>query len=382
MGLFSSPKKVATHAVIDIGSSSVGGAYVCYEKGKLPLVLYTARVQVEPREGEELTDAMLRSLAFLEKLLVEEGAPQLRRETGSGAVERVLVSVSAPWQDTRILTKQIQRDKPFVFTHGIMTDALHTLTDAKKGRIESGRTVIATILNGYETANPFGKRVTRAELVALASSLDERTAKEVESSLRRTFHTSHIELTAFAPVAYAVFRDLYPHQKEFVVLDVTHAATDAAFVKRGLLADVRSVPVGVSHLAHAIRETGKRIHVPQSDIAQPVVPDAVGQAPNTGEAAWLSGLREIFSGFASAQALPRTVFLLADGDARECLKRILEGSDLRALWLSDDPLSVVAVAPSHLAPSLATRGMAEGDLMLGLLALYAKGEKPKIEGKE
>lgn len=364
-------KKTRSIALVDIGSASVGGAYAHYEEGKPPIIYYTARVDVEVREGETVRDGMLRSLAFLERLLIEEGAPALRRETGSAVIEKVLVSVAAPWQDTLVTTTNIQQKNAFTFTHAHLAEAVKRTAVVAKDRISSGHTVVATILNGYETPNPFGKHVTRAELVILASTLEKEAAHAIQASLRKAFHTNEIELTAFAPVAYTVFRDLYPHQKDFIVLDVSGTGTDAAFVKRGLLVEVRSVAFGTQDLLIAARKAGQRAHLSAVDMIDPVANESFAKESEEAERIWLDGLHGVFSSVASVQALPRTVLLLADTDAREYLKRALEKSRLRSLWLSDEPLSVVPITPSHLAARVKTRGLGDGDLFLALLALYA-----------
>lgn len=383
MALFSfGKKKTRAVALIDIGSASVGGAYAQYEDGKPPIVYYTARVDVEVREGEAVKDSMLRSLSFLERLLVEEGAPALRRETGSAVIEKVLVSVAAPWQDTVVTTANMQQRRPFTFTHAHLADAIEKVANVSPGRVSSGHMVVATILNGYETTNPFGKRVTRAELVLLASTIEKEVAHAIETSLRRAFHTNAIELTAFAPVAYTVFRDLYPHQKDFVVLDVSGTGTDVAFVKRGLLVEVRSIAYGTHDLLAAARKAGHRTEERGSDLLDSAANGAFAKETAEAERVWLEGLREAFGSVASAQALPRTVLLLADPEARDYLKRTLEQSMLRSLWLSDDPLSVISVTPSQLAARVKTRGLGEGDLFMALLALYAMrdGKLPVGDG--
>ncbi|MBU1292851.1 hypothetical protein KJ819_02155 [Patescibacteria group bacterium] len=372
MSLFSLKKKALSVALLDISSSSVGGALVYYRKHSLPTLYFSVRVPVELYEGEMLSAGMLRALSVVERMLVEEGGPTLRREVGSGHIDSVLVSVGAPWQDTDITSRSIQKSQAFTFTHAAMESAIQDIEPASEDRLESGRTIIATILNGYETQNPFGKRVNRAEMIVLSSTIEKAIAKEILTSLRKTFHTHDVTLTAFAPAAYSVFRDLYPHQKDFIVLDVSGTATDAAFVKRGLLAGVRTVP----HGTHELLEGGKRAahahSLPSVGMIDPLRNTAFEARTDELEKTWLLGLREVFTEFSGKQALPRMLFLLADENARGFLKHVLEKSELRSLWLSDEPLSVVPLLPSHIAPYVKTRGLAEGDVYLALLALYCK----------
>ncbi|KND47347.1 MAG: hypothetical protein AB199_02880 [Parcubacteria bacterium C7867-004] len=387
MGLFSFGKKTESIALIDIGSGSIGGGYAHFSEGAIPVMYYSVRIPIEAAEGEELTDAMLRTLLTVEQLLTHEGAPAMRRETGSGHADRILVSLGAPWQETKVVTKHIQQPHPFLITPALLTNAANEIAGDQPGRVESGRSVIATILNGYEIGEPFGKRANRADFVILSSSVDKRAHDAVRKSLRHAFHAHDIEVTAFAPAAYAVFRDLYPHQKDFIILDVSGAATDAAFVKRGLLSGVTSVPHGLDNLFKASREAAQSAAPAASAIN---LLDKSGSDEFTARSAeaqreWLGGLRDVFAAFAAEQALPRTLFLMADDGARDFLKRILESSELRSLWLSEEPLSIVPVSSQNLSTRVSARGLATADLFLGILALFhakGAGELPPDESTE
>ena len=205
----------------------------------------------------------------------------------------------------------------------------------------------------------------------LSSSLEKEAARQIEASLRKAFHTGDIELTAFAPASYTVFRDLYPHQKDFVLLDVSGSGTDVTVVKRGMLIETHTVAYGTHDLERAARKAGQRAHLGADQMLDPSANKAFAEEAEAIERVWLNELKEILSVFSGKRALPRTLFLLANAGAREYLKRSLEGSELKSLWLSDEPPSVIAVAPANLATKVTTRGLGEGDLYLAVLALYA-----------
>lgn len=48
---------------------------------------------------------------------------------------------------------------------------------------------------------------------------------------------------------------------------------------------------------------------------------------------------------------------------------------MRSLWLTEDPLRVISVVPSHFAQFIKVRGEAEGDIFLMLLAIFST-QKP------
>ncbi|HEX2792245.1 MAG TPA: hypothetical protein VHO23_00820 [Candidatus Paceibacterota bacterium] len=376
MNLFSLKKKGHAVALIDIGSASIGVAYAFVEEGKPPAIYYTARLPIDVRDGETIGADMLRTLERITHKLVREGAKELHAALGSAHIHTVLVSIAAPWQETGVRIESIRKDKPFAFTRAILEEATRRNDNLPEGRIESGESVIATILNGYETGSPFGKKVTRADLVILSSTVDRELSEAVERTVRKEFHTHDVRVTAFAPVAFELLRDLYPLQKDFLVLDVSGTATDLAFVKNGLLADVQSIRCGVHALIEAGRAGGMvPAGLPGSDAAPAGLIDTernpeFAARMSFAERLWLDSLKSSLTKFSERHALPRTLFLLADDDVRGFLEKILNTDILRSLWLSDEPLAVVPVRSEQLASVVATRGSATGDIFLAMLALF------------
>ncbi|CAN5769033.1 hypothetical protein BH11PAT2_BH11PAT2_09620 [soil metagenome] len=373
-------KKRSSVVLIDIGSSSVAGAYVHYAENELPTIYYTIRIPIERGEGEDAKTAMLRTLTAMGTELIEKGAPALRRETGSGSVDSVLVSVSAPWQETKVRTETIHPDKPFVFTKRMMSEIVSSSANLAPGRVSTGESVIATILNGYEIPNPLGKRATRAEVVILSSTLESSITDEIRTRVRKWYHTHDITFVAFAPVTYAVLRDLYPHENDFLILDVSGEGTDLAFVKAGLLVDVGTLPQGIHQLLDATRgaermtidEESGNVRIPSEQPGY-ISPDRNARFRVRTEIVkkeWITGLTDLFKQFAQNHALPRTLFLLAEPTARDYLRNTLDTDSLHSLWLSDEPLSLISVLPEHFSPYVRARGTAESDIFLSVLALY------------
>lgn len=379
MGLF---KKRAAYnvALIDVSSASVRGAYARIEEGNIPVVYYTAYLPIDPSvdgtmPGDLPPLQMIECVNAIGERLVREGAPVLREATGSGDVRHVFVSIGAPWQESTVRIETIEEAKPFVFTKQLVEGATRK-NEVPEGKIEAGEAVVATMLNGYESRKPFGKRVSRADLVILSSTIDKAVAETVERSLRRTYHTHDVRMTAFAPVAYEVLRDLYPHQDDFLVFDVAGTATDVVFVKKGLLADVRTLSAGVHDLLHAARTSGVTgtglvgFGTGAGGIIDPARNARFAGRAAEVQQAWLSSLREALADFASRHPLPRTIFLLADGETRDYLRRLLDAESLRSLWLSSEPVKIIPVMPAQFAEVVAFRGKAAGDAYLAMLALY------------
>ncbi len=373
-------KGALLRVLLTIDSAHVSGAYVRYEEGKAPTVHYAVSRPIQPREGEPAAAAVLRAVDQAGTELIEKGAPALRRETGSGRADDVLIAVAGPWQETHVRSEIIQPGAPFTFSRKVLGEVLAGNAGLPPDRISFGDTVIATILNGYPTTKPLGKTAKRAEVVILSSTLDRGLADQVRARVRALYHTHTISFTAFAPVAYRVLRDLYPHEKDFLMLTVAPEGTGITFVKNGLLVDVGTLPQGLSSLLTATRAAERLTVEEERTLAsslgdQPgyVNPDRNARFSVRAEAArdeWLKSLAELLKGFAERHALPRTLFVLTDPGARSYLSRVLDSSILHALWLSDEPLSVITLQPSQFSSRVLMRTDTGADIPLLMLARY------------
>lgn len=369
MGLFGKPER-QTVALVDIGSSSVGGAFAHFEPASAPTLYFTARIPITRREGEQPGAGMLRALEELGSVMVRYGGPVLRKELKTGHASCVLASIASPWQETRVRVETISQEKPFLFTRQLLHETAKKTAKTVEGRREADEAVIATLLNGYEIGNPFGKKAKRADLIILSSSLEADVAGKVEKTLRHAFHNNHVVTTAFAPMSYAVIRDMYPHEKDFLVVDVTGEATDFIFVKQGILTDVSSIPQGAHALITSLKKENNTCPVEPSGLPTLMKQDQEGPQKNTEQEAWKSAVSTVLRDFKTRHALPRSVFLLADEPIRAFMEGLLDSKDIHSLWLSDEPLTVIALCPEHMAQFVRTRGEAEGDVFLAMLALY------------
>ncbi len=364
MGLFSHAPKKEIRIVVDIAADSVGGAYIAQTGTLPPVIHHSVRVPIVIG-GEGEVRALETSLTGVIRSLVEQGAPAVRRVEGTARPERVLVAIAAPWQKTRARVEHVVRDdgRELVFTKGVMEQAVARSVTGTKEHLLTEEIVAGVLLNGYETSMPFGKRARYADLAILSSAIRDDIAHKVHAMVTEAFHTHAVRLLSALPVAYAVLRDVFPHEQDFLIQAISDASVDMALIKQGLPYDVQSVTASLRPLLAATRA--------MADTTSSLALDATRASA---EADWVSALMLGLRDIRSRHPLPRTVFVIAAPGEREVAKKLLDAPALRALWLSDKPLAIVPVLPSHLSSYVSVRGTAEADLPLALLALYARNE--------
>jgi len=341
---FNSEKKDESIVLVDIDANSIGGAYAHYKEGELPVLLYTRRLPIEVHEGEPRERAMLRALQILGETLIREGAPVLARATGSGSAHSILVSIDTPWQKTSVRVEHFEQKTPFVLTKRLVTDGLKKTRIAITGKLLADESIIGTILNGYETNSPYGKRVNHASIVVITSLIDEKIAHSILSVLRSLFHTKSILPMAGSSLRYQAMREAFPHERNALVLDATGPLTSIAFVRKGLFVAL--------------------VEVADTDI---------------GSDSWAEGITKELAKLAEEYPLPRTIFLLAKESSLPAFQKTLGAAKFGELWLSDNPPNIVSVLASHLNGLVRQTTEASPDILLLLLALFwqhrARSEK-------
>ncbi len=319
---------------IDIEAESVAGAYAHYAEDETPVLLYTRRLPIEIRKDEPNEQALLRALSILGNELIREGAPMLLRAAGSGSAGAILVSVDAPWQETNVRTEHFEREHAFALTKNMVATALQKSIPAAPGKIVTDESIIGTILNGYETCNPYGRKARHALVIVLASLIDARVADSVRSTLRGLFHTTHIALIASCSLRYQAMRIAFPHEREALILDAIGSSIFLTLIRRGLftaLTDVSRVP---------------------DDRAR---------------------TEKIMSGFATlaeSSLFPRTIFSLTRESDASFLSPMFEAENFKKLWFSNNAPKIVPVLASHLVGLVRQATATPPDLQLFLMALY------------
>jgi hypothetical protein len=331
-------KKTSESAVlIDIGADSIAIAYVRYEEGAPPSMLYAQRVPIEIREGEPHEQSMIRTLRTLGTACIRDGAPILARATGSGTAHIIIISVDAPWQETTVCTEHFDQEggKPFSFTKSLVTERLEKGHSEDPEKMIVDESIIGTILNGYETNNPYGKEVHRASIIVLSSRINRAVAGGIISIIRGLFHTRNILPITGSSIRYQSIRALFPHEHDAIILDATGGSlVSVALIRKGIFV------------------TMLQIECPED-------------SPE-----WVSFVTSELSQIAKEYPLPRTIFLLAREPKITSLETKLATANFTSLWLSDNPPKIVSILGSHLVGSIHQTTTEAPDVVLLLMAIY------------
>lgn len=340
MGLFDifsrTRKDTESVVLIDIGTNCVTGAYVQYMEGELPIFLYTQTQPIEAHDGEPEEVAMVRALKTLGETLIREGAPILTRTTGSGTAHKIIVSIDAPWQETTVHTEHFEEAEPFIFTESMVNTRLkETHKESEKNKMLVDESIIGTILNGYGTQEPYGKKASHASVIVLTSLIESSTATSIVSTLEHLYHGTSVMPIAGNSLRYQAMREVFPHERDALILDATNEELSSiSLIRKGLIVSLIQTKV-------------------RSDTD-----------------AWATTVTNELTELSNQFPLPRTIFLLARESSIDSLVQALDTVNFGALWLSDNPPKVVPVLKTHMNTSVRQATERPVDVVLLLMALF------------
>jgi hypothetical protein len=195
--------------------------------------------------------------------------------------------------------------------------------------------IIGTILNGYGTKQPYGKKATHAAVIVLTSLIESHVALNIVRTLERLYHSKNILPIAGNSLRYQAIREAFPHEHDALILDATNEELSSiSLVRKGLI--VSLVQAGVPS--------------------------------DTGE--WVSTTVNELAELSRQYPLPRTIFLLAREAKIEKLRHELDRSEFASLWLSDNPPRVVSVVASHMSAAVRQTTEHPADVILLLMTIY------------
>lgn len=326
---------------IDIGANTIGGAYTVFAPDSLPHTVYTKRVPIITHSGEEPSAAMIRALEVLGSALTREGAPSLLRATGSGSISGVLVSLDAPWQSTVLRTETMEEKTPFLFTKHTARTLLAKRTETPQDMTLVNESIIGTLLNGYETRQPYGKRAHRAAIMALSSYVKNEILSPVAATLRALYHIRAQYSITGTSLRYQAIREIFPHEHDAILLDAIGTEVTIALIRRGLLVAALEAPCAVP-----------------------------------GSSEWTTTTVGLLRKVAVQYPLPRTIFILAEDTTSAAVSAACQSASFRSVWLTEKPPKLVFIKPSHVA-ALVTTALTP-DIVLSFMAIYWKHHEAEL----
>jgi hypothetical protein len=390
MSLFQRNQKSGQRFVIvfDIGSSSIGGAFVSIDQGKPPEIIFTTRKDIPFQEKLNFP----RFLQLMIKTL-EEMFTSMQKAGGGVKVTQAFCILASPWyaSQTRLvhynqpeqfivtekgLNKLIQKEIDIfrdskLFSRGKMDDAMPEIMESKNIQMK---------LNGYEVRDPFGKRVNELEVALYISMIPSNIYKSINESIMKFWHVDNVHFASFAFVAFDTIRDIFSDESSFLFMDISGEVTDISLAKDNVLLESISFPVGKNMLIRNLaEEMGVPVALANSELnlylENKSTPQHAKQMEATlGPAAkeWLRLFENALAELAAEFPIPRTLFYTTDNNVNKWFRDAIEKTDFKKFAQDDGEFAIRSLGGEFLGRFVKVVEPAFQDQFLTIEAIFAK----------
>ena len=220
--------------LVDIGSASVGGALVRFEKGKAPHVLATVREDISFQDvlsSARFLVAMNHALDQVSKALQQKIKSGQKKAFTNG---HIFCTLSSPWFLLKSRHVQIIREQEFKITERALEEFINEDINHLKEELKETlppkdvriieKKIVQMRLNGYEIKNPYNQKTSRMEISMTVGISSGKVIDSIERRLRNFFHAKTIHFGAFPVAAFSAIRDIFPNERNFLIIDIAKIA--------------------------------------------------------------------------------------------------------------------------------------------------------------
>src|SRR3989338_826741 len=384
MGIFSKFKKQKENLaiVLDLGSSSVGGAVFRARKGSAPQMIYSVREEIMPEKNFNFEKFMKSALQALEEIARDI---VLR---GFGRPRRVFVVLASPWHVSEIRTINYSKNTSFTFSvalaEGLIEKeiALFQSELNRKYKREKMRPIelknIKIALNGYVAPEPLNQKAQELAMTLFIAMSSENVLNQIEEGLARHFRRGDIKFSSFTMAAFAVARDLFQEDSEFILIDIGGEVTDMSMVKEEELREAASFPIGANFI---FREIAAELSatLPEAKSLFYLYKDGHGDTASTArlepimkslKSKWLQSFQESLANLSHDLSIPSTIFFTAEKELAGFFAELIKGEQFNQYTLTDSKFKVIPLHGATLAPFAGIARDASPDPYLLIACVY------------
>lgn len=339
---FLSKKKQSRSLVLllDIGSSSVGAAFVEIKKGSSPRFLASVRESIPFQGVLSSTTFLMAMMRTLDKVLVSIQLKNIQSVDKTKPLD-IFCTLSSPWFILKTRKLNISRPEEFEVNEQNLEEFIDQDIEILKKELKEAlplndiriieRKIIQMKLNGYDIKNPYKQRTSNMEMLTTVGVSSNKVIKGIEGKLHRVSHHSAIHFGAFPLAVFNTIRDIFPTEKNLLFLDVTGEATDVSRMENDLLIGTVSFPYGKNFFIREISIRMKTIHEEAETLFSMFLRDELNSVRSTkiaevisvAEKEWLSKFEKTLTKIAHKQALPSKIFFTTDTELAPFFSRLI-----------------------------------------------------------
>jgi len=340
MSLFSffNKKSEEVSAVFHIGSGSVDAHLVKLSKISKPEIIYATKAPISFQKNIDLERYFKLMVKAFDSTLQDIQKRGLLHLNFTGLrnhrISNAFYVLCSPWCVSQTKIIKIKKDKPFEITVDLIEGV-----------------IIDTKLNGYRTAEIFGKKAKDAELAFFMTSAPEYVLKELNYVARKYFNFHISDFHSFALSAFSAIREVYSDKENFIFIDTHGELTDLSIIKDNIFAESVSFPVGENFFVRQASkdlllsgdESCSLINLHINDKCDSATSQKVQATMDKSLKVWLEKFHSVLTSLSLNMYVPRTIFIMADDEFSLFLANKLKEEKFSQFSMTEESFNVIVL---------------------------------------
>ncbi len=389
MSIFHRKLKSGQHFIIifDIGSASIGGAFVSIDPTRIPEVIFSIRRDI-PFQEKLSFERFLASMIATMKEMFET----MQKAGGGVKVDQAYCILASPWYASQTRLVHYNQPTPFLVTEkglskliqkeiGLFRDSKlfeHAKIDNTPPEIMESKS-IQLKLNGYEVKNPFGKRASELEIALYISMIPANIFSSISDVITQFWHIPKVHFSSFSFTAFDTIRDIFADESSFLFMDISGEVTDISLAKDNVLLESISFPAGKNML---IRSLIKGMHSTPTAATSEMRLYLEGKfsrehakqiedilSVETKE--WKIFFEDALSQFATEFPIPRTLFYTADDDVTKWFEGAIHQANFKRFSQDEGQFIVRSLGNAFLSKFIQVQEPDFQDPFLAIETIFA-----------
>ncbi len=370
--------------LFDIGSSSVGGAFLKVSKSGVPKIIFTVREPIVFKEQINIDQFLSLTLKALEVVANKAFL------AGLGKPNKIFCTLASPWYVSQARIINYNKNTPFIFNNKLADSLIQNEVNlfetehlAQYVNTEHAIRIIElknikVMLNGYETMSPLDQKGKELEMTVFISMSPDKILRQIEETIAQHFHFKEIIFSSFVLTFFSVIRDLYAHQEDFLLVDIGGEVTDISMVKKNILRESISFPLGrnsivrgvASTLNYSLDEAKSSISLFKDEHADISVVQKLEPVIGKLKAEWLQKFQESLANLSHDISIPPVIYMAIDKDFVGFFSEIIKTEQFNQYTLTDSKFNVTVLSPQIFQGMIAFEGDVLRDPFLMIDSIY------------
>lgn len=341
--------------VFYIGSSFVGAVLFRAGRSGIPKIIMSLREPITLQKTLDVEKFLSSTLKSLEILVNRVHAASL------GAPDDIFCVLSSLWYVSQTRIIKLEKNTPFLFTEKLAMDLIQKEKDlfeedhsekyshsGMKARLIELKN-IKTMINGYETKDPLNQKGKDLEMTVFISMCGEQILGEIEKVVGKHFNFKEMKFSSFGFASFSVVRDIYAHSDDFLLIDIGGEVTDISMVKKNVLRESVSFPLGLNFMIRRVAsvlkvslgEAKSLISLFKDGHAEESVEKKLSPIIDKSKTEWLTKFQESLSNISNDISIPATIYLIVEKEMADFFSDIIKNEQFNQYTLTESKFKII-----------------------------------------